>query len=420
MTDPFRLTAVDATRLIRSGRLKPEDLLDACLARIADRDPAVRAMAFHDPDQVRNIRPGRGPLHGIPIGVKDVIDTHDMPTEHGSPIWKDWRPKADAAAVSWAREAGAVVIGKTVTAEFAIRTPGPTAHPLTLKHTPGGSSSGSAAGVADYFFPLAYGTQAMGSLIKPAAYCGVVGYKPSFGLINRGGVKLVSETVDTVGVVARSVADCALFVGGVSGLPLGDPDQKPARAPRIGICKSPSWDKALPETQTLLADVAATLSRAGATVVERELPPEFDAFHIAFPKVLNREAALGLRWELLHARDQISEPLRQQLDTGLAIPHAAYLAAVETLARLRRQFPATIEDIDILVTLAATGQAPEGLNSTGDSSFNSLWTALHGPAITVPAGKGPAGLPLGIQIVTRPGADREALAWAQWVAAALT
>jgi len=149
--------------------------------------------------------------------VKDVFDTADMPTEHGSPIWKGWRPRADAAAVSLARASGAIVIGKTVTAEFAIRTPGPTVHPQTLKHTPGGSSSGSAAGVADGFFPIAYGTQAMGSLIKPAAYCGVVGYKPSFGVINRGGTKLVSETLDTIGVIARSVADCALFIGAVSG-----------------------------------------------------------------------------------------------------------------------------------------------------------------------------------------------------------
>ncbi|WP_338831924.1 amidase [Bradyrhizobium sp. 27S5] len=419
MDDLSQLTATDATRRIQSGRLKPADLLEACLARIADRDPAVRALAFHDPDQARSAHANPGPLHGIPIGVKDVIDTHDMPTEHGSPIWKAWRPKADAAAVTWVRAAGAVVIGKTVTAEFAIRTPGPTVHPLTLGHTPGGSSSGSVAGVADYFFPLAYGTQAMGSLIKPAAYCGVVGYKPSFGVINRGGVKLVAETVDTVGVVARCVADCALLVGTVSGLPLGDPDRKPERAPRIGICRSPSWDKALPETRKLLADVATALSRAGAAVVDRELPSAFDAFHTAFPKVLNREAAQGLGWELAHARDQISSPLRQQLDAGLAISHADYLEAAETLSQLRRRFPATIEDLDILVTPAATGQAPEGLASTGDSSFNSLWTALHGPAITVPAGAGPEGLPLGIQIVARPGADREALAWAQWVAAAL-
>jgi len=418
--DPTRLTATQAAHLIRSGRLNPRDLLEACLARIADRDPVVRALAFIDPDCARAATARPGPLHGLPIGVKDVFDTADMPTEHGSPIWQGWRPLADAAAVSSARAAGAVVIGKTVTAEFAIRTPGPTVHPRTLKHTPGGSSSGSAAGVADDFFPLAFGTQAMGSLIKPAAYCGVVGYKPSFGIIPRGGIKLVSDTLDTVGVIARSVADCALLAGAVSGADLGDPDTRPDRPPRIGICRSPSWRKALPETQALLAEVTTALVRAGAHVVERELSSPFDAAEMAFPRVLNREAAQGLGWELAHARDRISVGLRDQLDAGLAVTAEDYAEAATTLAQLRDLLPAMLRDLDVLVTPAATGQAPAGLESTGDSSFNWLWTALHAPTITVPAGEGPQGLPLGIQIVARRGEDRSALAWAQWIAAALT
>ncbi len=419
MQDPSRLTATAAAHLIRTGRLAPTELLEACLARIGEREGDVHAFAFIDPVQVRRATSAPGPLHGLPIGVKDVFDTADMPTEHGSPIWKGWQPKADAAAVVGARAAGGIIIGKTVTAEFAIRTPGPTVHPQTLKHTPGGSSSGSAAGVADGFFPLAYGTQAMGSIIKPAAYCGVVGYKPTYGTINRGGVKVVSETLDTVGVLARSVADCALFVGAVAGQDLGDPDRKPDRAPRIGLCRSPSWDKALPETQRLLFEIATVLARAGATVVERELPSAFGEFHQAFPRVLNREAAHALGWEMAHASDRISPALRQQLAAGRAETAVRYLEAVETLARLRHMFPSAIEDLDILVTPAATGQAPEGLSSTGDSAFNSLWTALHVPCITVPAGLGPDGLPLGIQIVVRRGADRELLAWAQWIASAL-
>ena len=418
--DPALFTATEASRLIQSGKLTPRDLLEACLARIAAREPEVRAFAFIDPAQARAAKPLPGPLHGIPIGVKDVFDTADMPTEHGSPIWTGWRPKADAAAVSLARGAGAIVIGKTVTAEFAIRTPGPTAHPHTLLHTPGGSSSGSAAGVADWFFPLAYGTQAMGSLIKPAAYCGVVGFKPSFGLINRGGVKLVSETLDTIGVIARSVADCALFASAVSGQNLGCPDIRPEHAPRIGVCRSPMWSKAQPETRLLLADVAAALSRAGAQITEYELPTDFDAALRTFPHVVNREAAQGLGWELTHARDQISSPLREQLDAGLAVTWEQYSKAVAAFAQVRDRFSATFGDLDILMTPAATGEAPEGLASTGDSSFNSLWTALHVPCVTVPAGKGPQGLPLGIQIVARRGDDRAALAWAQWVAAALS
>ena len=228
MPDPSKLTATEAARLIRDGRLRPEELMEACLARIAEREPAVRAFAWFDADAARRAaaaaRPG--PLHGLPIGVKDVLDTADMPSEYGSPIWRGWRPRADAAAVAWARAAGGVVIGKTVTTEFATRKPGPTGNPHNLRHTPGGSSSGSAAGVADGFFPLAYGTQTAGSVIRPAAYCGVVGYKPSFGTINRFGMKIMSESLDTVGVMARSVADCALFAGAVAGRDLGDPDSQ--------------------------------------------------------------------------------------------------------------------------------------------------------------------------------------------------
>ncbi len=195
MQDPARLTATEAARLIREGKLSATDLMEACLARIAAREPEVRAFAWHDAEAARrcaaSARPG--PLHGLPIGVKDVLDTADMPSEYGSPIWRGWRPKADAAAVAWARAAGGVAMGKTVTTEFATRKPGPTGNPHNLQHTPGGSSSGSAAGVADCFFPLAYGTQTAGSVIRPAAYCGVVGYKPSFGMINRFGMKLMAE-----------------------------------------------------------------------------------------------------------------------------------------------------------------------------------------------------------------------------------
>ena len=251
MQDPAKLTATEAARLIRDGQLHPVELMEACLARIAEREPAVRAFAWFDGHAAREAaaaaRPG--PLHGLPIGVKDVLDTADMPSEYGSPIWRGWRPRADAAAVAWARAAGGVVIGKTVTTEFATRKPGPTGNPHNPGHTPGGSSSGSAAGVADGFFPLAYGTQTAGSVIRPAAYCGVVGYKPSYGTINRFGMKLMSESLDTVGVMARSVADCALFAGAVAGRDLGDPDARPERAPRIGICRSPAWDGALPETE---------------------------------------------------------------------------------------------------------------------------------------------------------------------------
>ncbi len=421
MQDPARLTATAAAGLIREGRLHPHDLMEACLARIAAREPAVRAFAWFAADAARRAVAAAppGPLHGLPIGVKDVLDTADMPSGYGSPIWHGWRPRADAAAVAWARAAGAVAIGKTVTTEFATRKPGPTANPHNLRHTPGGSSSGSAAGVADWFFPLAYGTQTAGSVIRPAAFCGVVGYKPSYGMINRFGMKLMAESLDTVGVMARSVADCALFAGTVAGRELGDPQARPERAPRFGICRSPAWDGAAPETQALLAGVASALGRAGAHVVDRELSPAVAAIAGAHPIVSNHESGRALGWELANSREQISAGLRERLEFGLSQSEATVAEARAVFDRAQREFPADMAGLDALVTPAAPGQAPAGLEWTGDPAFNLIWTSLHVPCVTVPAGTGPDGLPLGIQIVTRIGEDRQALAWAQWVAAAI-
>jgi Asp-tRNA(Asn)/Glu-tRNA(Gln) amidotransferase A subunit family amidase len=408
-------------RLLRGGKLMPLELMEACLARVAAREPAVRAFTWLDADAARRAaaaaRPG--PLHGLPIAVKDVLDTADMPSEYGSSIWQGWRPRADAAAVAWARAAGAVVIGKTVTTEFATRKPGPTANPHNPDHTPGGSSSGSAAGAADCFFPLAYGTQTAGSVIRPAAFCGVVGYKPSFGMINRAGIKLMSDSLDTIGVIARSVADCALFAGAVAGCDLGDPDARPPRAPRIGICCSPAWSEALPETQALLPRVASALARAGAHVVDRELPPGVSAIAAAHPVVMNSESARALGWELAHAREQLSEGLCEKLEFGLSQDDAARAAAYAVFANAQRAFPDCTDGLDVLVTPSAPGEAPAGLEWTGDPAFNLIWTSLHVPCVTVPAGSGPGGLPVGVQIVARIGEDRQALAWARWVAAAI-
>ena len=421
MQDPAKLMATEAVRLMRDGTLRPIDIMEACLERIGERELSVRAFAWFDADAARRatLSPQQGPLHGLPIGVKDVLDTADMPSEYGSPIWRGWQPRADAAAVAWARAAGGVVIGKTVTTEFATRKPGPTANPHNPRHTPGGSSSGSAAGVADFFFPVAYGTQTAGSVIRPAAFCGVVGYKPSYGMINRFGMKLMSESLDTVGVIARSVADCALFAGAVAGRDLGDPDARPDRVPRIGICRSPAWDAAAPETEALLPRVASALARAGATVVDRELSPGVAAIAAAHPIVMNNESGRALGWELATARDGISEGLRERLEFGLSQSEAAVTEAHAVFERAQREFPACMEGLDALVTPSAPGEAPAGLGWTGDPVFNLIWTSLHVPCVTVPAGAGPAGLPLGIQIVTRIGEDRQALAWAQWVAAAI-
>ena len=415
----YRLTATEAARQIAAGALKPADLMEACLDRIAEREPVIHAFAYHDPDAVRSAVPRGGKLHGIPVGVKDVLDTGDMPSAYGSPIWDGWRPRADSAPVAWTRAVGGVVIGKTVSTEFATRKPGPTVNPANPAHTPGGSSSGSAAGVADGMFPVAFGTQTAGSIIRPAAYCGVVGYKPTFGMISRNGMKIMSDSLDTVGVIARSVADCAFFAGAVSGRDLGDPDSNPGRAPKVGICRSPSWDQATPQAQALLVRVAGALRQAGASVVARELPESYAALKTAHPIVMNAESARALGWELATHPDGISEGLRERLDFGLRQSEAALVNAYAVFESTQKGFPDAMNGLDILVTPAAPGEAPAGLEWTGDPAFNFIWTSLHVPCVTVPAGTGPNGLPMGIQIVGRQGDDRAVLAWARWVEAAL-
>jgi len=419
MADPAALTATAAAQAIRAGTLAPAELMEACLDRVAAREPIVQAMAFLDPAQAKAVMPRPGPLHGLPIGVKDVLDTADMPSEYNSAIWRGHRPRADAACVAWAKAAGAVVLGKTVTTEFATRTPGPTTNPHDPARTPGGSSSGSAAGVAAGFFPLAFGTQTAGSVIRPAAFCGVVGYKPSFGLVNRMGMKLMSDRLDTVGVMARSVADCALFVGAVSGHDLGDPESRPSSAPRIGLCRTPVWERAGPETPELFERVAAQLTRAGAKLRDFELPAEFAALEAAHSVIMNNESARALGWEMTNARDQLSAPLRERLEWGLAQPEAAVVESQALFRFLQCGFAEAMGDFDMLLTPAAAGEAPVGLAWTGDAGFNFIWTSLHVPCVTVPAGVGPNAMPLGVQIVAPRGRDRGALAWAAWVAAAL-
>jgi Asp-tRNA(Asn)/Glu-tRNA(Gln) amidotransferase A subunit family amidase len=419
--DLCSLTATKAVDLIHAGRVRPEALMEAYLDRVTRIEPELQAFAHFDPTQAHAAAASArsGPLQGIPIGIKDVLDTADMPSEYGSPIWAGHRPRADSAPVAWLRAAGGVVIGKTVTTEFATRHPGPTRNPVNPAHTPGGSSSGSAAGVAAGLFPLAYGTQTAGSVIRPAAYCGVVGYKPTFGLISRMGMKIMADSLDTVGVLARTVADCALFAGAVSGRNLGDPDARTERAPRIGICRSPTWSVAAPETQALLERVDAALGRAGAAITARELPDGYADLIEAHPIIMNAESARSLGWELAHHADRISETLRERMAFGLAQTEAALDNAYAVFARTQAGFPVAMDGLDVLVTPAAPGEAPKGLGWTGDPAFNFIWTSLHVPCVTVPAGTGPNGLPLGIQVVGQHGEDRAVLAWARWVEAAL-
>jgi Asp-tRNA(Asn)/Glu-tRNA(Gln) amidotransferase A subunit family amidase len=424
MPDLTRLTATQAMRDMAAGTLSATALMEAHLARIASREPQVHAFAHHDPKaalaaaRAADAAASRGKLHGLPVVVKDVIDTHDMPTQMNSPIFSGWQPRSDAACVAWTRAAGGIVIGKSVTTEFATRHPGPTVNPHDFSRTPGGSSSGSAAAVADHMAMLAFGTQTAGSIIRPAAYCGVVGYKPSYGMISRIGMKIMADSLDTMGVMARGVADCALFAGVLSGRDLGDPDASIASAPRIGMCRGPTWAAAAPETGVLLDQVAVAMSRAGARVTPRELPEGFAALVEAHPLVMNIESARALGWELTVHPDQVSDVLKDKLLPALAEPIERYDWAKSVFANCQGAFPAAIEGLDILLTPAAPGEAPVG-TWTGDPAFNFVWTSLHVPCVTVPAGRGPNGMPLGIQVVGRRGEDARVLAWARWVQAAL-
>jgi amidase len=420
MTDLALLPATEAARRIRAGRLSAPDLAEAMLARIAAREPERRAFAHHDPALVRAAVPQAGPLHGLGLGVKDVLDTADQPSQYGSPIWAGWRPRADAACVALARGAGAVVMGKTVTTEFATRQPGPTTNPANPGHTPGGSSSGSAAGVADGFFHCGFGTQTAGSIIRPAAYCGAVGFKPSYGTLHRLGMKVMSESLDTIGVLTRTVGDAALFMAALTGAELGDPETKPGRAPRLGVTLGPTPELADDATRALLERAAAACARAGATIVPLALPTSVHALVGAHPVVMNAESAEAMAWERATCPELISEGLRERLGwgaaqgaEGLASARAAFRAAGHGFAR-------AIEGLDAVLTPSAPGEAPEGLGWTGDPGFNFVWTSLGVPCATVPVAAGPKGLPLGVQVVGALGEDRATLAWAEWVRQAVT
>jgi amidase len=427
MTEPADLDVTSASLLMEKGKLTAEALMASCLARVDTREDAVRAWAYIDADLAmaaaracdRETR--RGPLHGIPIGVKDIIDTSDMPTAYGSPIYNGNQPAADAACVALAREAGAVIMGKTVSTEFATRHPGKTRNPHNAAHTPGGSSSGSAAAVADHMVPAAFGTQTTGSVIRPSAYCGIVGYKPTFGTINRTGVKPLSDTMDTVGLHARSVPDIALILSVISGRPYPGLEAvaEEIRPWRIGICRTPYWDRADAATHALLEQVADRLGRAGSKVRELVLPEPFsDAFHAQV--VINEfDTWRALAFERTRHPEMLSTSLSERLARAGRRSAAEYTAAHDLAAKCRGLADEMYSEWDALVVPAAPGEAPNGLGFTGDPIFSQLWTLLHGPAVTIPAGHGPSGLPLGIQLVGARGHDLRVLACANWVAGIL-
>jgi Asp-tRNA(Asn)/Glu-tRNA(Gln) amidotransferase A subunit family amidase len=352
-------------------------------------------------------------LHGLPLGVKDLIDTADMPTAYGSSVYAGHRPRADAACVALARAAGALVLGKTVTTEFAWFYPGKTANPHNVLHTPGGSSSGSAAAVADCMVPLAYGTQTAGSVIRPASYCGIVGYKPTHGTLPRAGIKPLSDSLDTLGTLTRTVADAALFVSAVSGRDLLP---KPlTQPPRVGLCRTHEWNAALPATEAAIENAASALGRAGAKLTQITLPQIFAKVTQAQIDIMNYEIYAALACERLQHYAGLSDKLKQLLDSARRCDAARYDAAQALVASCRRQSDEVFADADVLLAPSAPGEAPAGLAATGDPIFCRMWTVLHVPAINLPCSLGPQGLPVGVQIIGRRGDDARALAVAAWV-----
>jgi len=422
MSGGERLTASEAAVRLSAGSLTAESLVRDCLDRAAAR-AEVKAWTWLDPEQAlaqaRAIdRAGRpGLLAGVPVGVKDVIDTSDMPTQHGSPIYRGNRPFADAACVALIRAAGGVVMGKTVTTEFANRHPGATVHPRNPRHTPGGSSSGSAAAVADFQAPVGLGTQTGGSTIRPSAFCGVVGYKPSFGEFSRVGIKMQCHNLDTLGVICRSLDDVALMRAVLTATPRRSVDRG-TTAPRIGLCRTPAWDTASEDTRALVERTASRLAGAGATVRDVGLEPAdiLDRHR----RVFEWEAARNYAYEYEQHFDLVSPGLRDGLlAKGRALPLNAYVEAIETAERFRGFLEDLFGEVDVLLTPSAAGEAPEGLASTGDPRFNSIWTLAWTPCLTLPAGAGKGGLPLGVQLVGRRFADEALIDVAAWVEARL-
>ena len=422
-------------RAFREGRATVQDYVASCSARIAALEPKVQAWEWFDPQRALADAEERAggiladlPLYGIPVGVKDIINTRGIPTRMGSRIFFNNVPSLSAWTVRRLEALGGLVMGKTVTTEFAYRTPGKTRNPWNPAHTPGGSSSGSAAAVAAGFVPVAIGTQTLGSVIRPAAFCGVVGYKPSFGAISRSGVHPFAATLDTVGVFARSVTDAAWFGACLMGQDNRDeatvtrgalstlhvPLEPLPASPRLAVVRTPKWNVASDVQRTHFDECVAKLAAAGAQVKEVQLTRLFDDAWENVMVIMSRDAVKSFFLIESRHRIRLSPALAELLDRGHRVTPEQYARAREKREEYRRWLDTLLERHDAIVTIPATGEAPEGLSNTGDATFNSLWTQAGMPAVTIPSGFGPKGLPLGFQIVGRYRGDERALQVAAW------
>jgi Asp-tRNA(Asn)/Glu-tRNA(Gln) amidotransferase A subunit family amidase len=415
------LSALDLARRIDGGDLTPRAVVELCADAIAAREQEIGAFVALDLDAARRAaeEPGLAttPLRGLPVAFKDIFDTADFPTQYGSPIYAGYRPRADATAVVLTRRAGGNIIGKTVTTEFASLVPSATRNPRNAAHTPGGSSSGSAAAVAAAMVPLAFGTQTAGSVIRPAAFCGVAGFKPSYRLIPLVGVKDVAWHLDTAGLFGAGVADVAFAAGSILDRDLCVDANAPA-APRIALARTHLWPRAGAAMQNAVETTARIAVAAGAKVAEVTLPPLLEDAYKAQFIIQDYETFRSLAFECNRHRDKIGKQLCEQLDRATAISADEYDAARRTASRARRVLADVMAEHDVILTPSASGAAPHGHGSTGDPMFNRLWTLMGAPCVNVP-GFYDNDLPLGIQIVGRFGRDKAALEAAFFVERAI-
>lgn len=437
MTDAnlVELNALEAAERITNGQISSEEYISACLDRIAAVDPEVRAFHHCDRDDAlmqaralderrRNGKP-TGPLHGIPVGIKDIFDTADYPTECGTPLLKGRHPTRDSTAVARLRAAGAVIIGKTVTTECAYFHPGPTRNPRDLERTPGGSSSGSAAAVAAGMVPLAIGSQTNGSVIRPAAFCGIYGFKPSHGMISRHGALTLSRALDHVGVFARTLPDAALLLEVLAGYDEGDPDTRPVATPgfldtwaedppvepRLAFVRTPMWGKADVETRTVFEKLT---KRLGACVETVDLPDSFAAAWEDHRAIMATDMAHNLGALVDRGGEASSSMLREIVAEGGKTPAVRYLAARDNAKRYAAGIGKLFDEYDAILTPATTGVAPKG-TATGNPVFCSLWTLVGLPALSLPLLSGESGMPLGVQIVGAADDDARLLRTANWL-----
>lgn len=423
------LSATRALELMRQGEITSEELVSACLARIEKKECDIGAWEYINPAQAltqarERDRSGlRGDprflLHGLPVGIKDVCDTHDMPTTYGSRSRQGHRPAMDATCVTHLRSGGGIILGKTVTTEFAGRFPGRTANPHDVRRTPGGSSSGSAAAVADFMVPLAVSTQTVGSTIRPAAYCGIIGYKPTFGHLSFQGVHHLAETFDTLGCMARSIEDVELLRSALSGFQVLETSPPRDTPLRIGFCRTIHWGEADESTRSSLENACDRFTAAGAAVDELVLPDQFNKIYEIALTVFLVEHARSIAPEVAFSSENLSSVTRGFVADACRVEARTYFDALKTLDETRAAIDVIMGRYDVVVTPSAVGEAGIGHEDTGSVIFNILWQSLGLPCLTLPLGTGVSGMPLGIQLIGARHGDSALLSAGKWISTVL-